>query len=120
MTSRGPGATRAEIDAVWRIESARVIAAVAPMVGDVGLAEDVVDARLDDATGDELLASAPADTDWIRIAALYEALARIARSPVVELNRAVALGMAFGPEIGLRFVDGLVAADLAGAPRTGR
>jgi len=54
-------------------------------------------------------AAAPADTHWIRIAALYEALTRIAGSPVVELNRAVALGVAFGPEIGLRFVDRLVA-----------
>ena len=50
------------------------------------------------------------DTDWVRIAALYEALARNQRSPVVELNRAVALGMAFGPEIGLQHVDALVAA----------
>ena len=47
-------------------------------------------------------------TDWIRIAALYEALARVTPSPVIELNRAVALGMAFGPEIGLRHVDALV------------
>jgi RNA polymerase sigma factor (sigma-70 family) len=49
------------------------------------------------------------DTDWVRIAALYEALARVAGSPVVELNRAVAVGMAFGPEIGLQAVDALVA-----------
>ena len=41
------------------------------------------------------------DTDWIRIAALYETLARISPSPVVELNRAVAIGMAFGPRAGL-------------------
>jgi predicted RNA polymerase sigma factor len=47
------------------------------------------------------------DTDWIRIAALYETLARISPSPVVELNRAVALGMAFGPHAGLRHLDGL-------------
>src|SRR5258706_4869014 len=38
-----------------------------------------------------------AETDWTRIAALYDALAQIARSPVVELNRAVAVGMAFDP-----------------------
>jgi predicted RNA polymerase sigma factor len=49
------------------------------------------------------------DTDWVRIAALYEALSRVAGSPVVELNRAVAVGMAFGPERGLRVVDALVA-----------
>jgi RNA polymerase sigma-70 factor (ECF subfamily) len=48
-----------------------------------------------------------ADTDWARIAALYGQLAEIAPSPVVELNRAVALGMAFGPAIGLQLVDQL-------------
>ncbi|HEX7120483.1 MAG TPA: RNA polymerase sigma factor [Longimicrobiales bacterium] len=47
------------------------------------------------------------DTDWPRIAALYDALAQLAPSPVVELNRAVALGMAFGPEAGLEAVDAL-------------
>ena len=39
----------------------------------------------------------PSDTDWARIAALYDALAQVAPSPVVELNRAVAVAMAFGP-----------------------
>jgi RNA polymerase sigma-70 factor (ECF subfamily) len=53
-------------------------------------------------------ARAAQDTDWTRIAALYEALAQIARSPVVELNRAVAVGMAFGPAAGLELVDQLV------------
>jgi RNA polymerase sigma factor (sigma-70 family) len=48
-----------------------------------------------------------AETDWARIAALYDALAQIAPSPVVELNRAVAVGMAFGPEAGLEIVDAL-------------
>ncbi|MBU0604522.1 MAG: RNA polymerase sigma factor [Gammaproteobacteria bacterium] len=47
------------------------------------------------------------DTDWPRIAALYDALAQVAPSPVVELNRAVALAMAFGPEAGLERVDAL-------------
>jgi predicted RNA polymerase sigma factor len=47
------------------------------------------------------------DTDWVRIAALYEALARRSPSPVVELNRAVALSMAFGPAAGLQLVDTL-------------
>jgi RNA polymerase sigma-70 factor (ECF subfamily) len=47
------------------------------------------------------------ETDWRRIAALYEALARLAPSPVVELNRAVALAMAFGPAAGLPLVDAL-------------
>jgi RNA polymerase sigma factor (sigma-70 family) len=44
------------------------------------------------------------ETDWVRIAALYEALAQIQPSPIVELNRAVAVGMAFGPEAGLALV----------------
>lgn len=48
-----------------------------------------------------------AETDWVRIATLYEALARLNPSPVVELNRAVALSMAFGPEIALQLVDSL-------------
>jgi RNA polymerase sigma-70 factor, ECF subfamily len=53
-------------------------------------------------------AQTAAATDWPRIAALYAALARLAPSPVVELNRAVALAMAFGPEAGLALVDALV------------
>ncbi len=48
-----------------------------------------------------------AETDWQRIAALYFALTQIAPSPVVELNRAVAVGMAFGPAAGLELVDAL-------------
>src|SRR3984893_13464665 len=52
-------------------------------------------------------ARTPAATDWTRIAALYDALARTAPSPVVELNRAVALAMAFGPAAGLELVDEL-------------
>ena len=47
------------------------------------------------------------ETDWRRIAALYETLAAIAPSPVVELNRAVAVAMAFGPAAGLQLVDQL-------------
>src|SRR5438874_1159174 len=47
------------------------------------------------------------ETDWTRIAALYDALAQIAPSPVVELNRAVAVAMAFGPAEGLALVDAL-------------
>jgi len=49
-----------------------------------------------------------AETDWVRIAALYDALAQTAPSPVVELNRAVAVAMAFGPAEGLALVDALV------------
>jgi RNA polymerase sigma factor (sigma-70 family) len=48
------------------------------------------------------------DTDWPRIAALYATLARLAPSPVIELNRAVALSMAFGPAAGLDLVDTLL------------
>ena len=51
----------------------------------------------------------PEATDWARIAALYDALAQLTPSPVVELNRAVALAMAFGPAVGLELVDALVA-----------
>jgi RNA polymerase sigma-70 factor, ECF subfamily len=47
------------------------------------------------------------ETDWARIAALYDALAVLAPSPVVELNRAVAVSMAFGPAVGLELVDSL-------------
>jgi predicted RNA polymerase sigma factor len=47
------------------------------------------------------------ETDWTRIAALYAALAELAPSPVVELNRAVAVSMAFGPAAGLELVDEL-------------
>jgi predicted RNA polymerase sigma factor len=54
-------------------------------------------------------ARAPQDTDWARIAALYGALAEVTPSPVVELNRAVAVGMAFGPAAGLEIADGLAA-----------
>jgi RNA polymerase sigma factor (sigma-70 family) len=50
-----------------------------------------------------------ADTDWKRIAGLYGELAAAAPSPVVELNRAVAVGMAFGPAAGLEVADALVA-----------
>jgi RNA polymerase sigma-70 factor (ECF subfamily) len=46
-----------------------------------------------------------AETDWARIAALYEVLAQVAASPVVELNRAVAITMAFGPAAGLAVID---------------
>jgi len=48
------------------------------------------------------------DTDWVRIAALYEALAQRSPSPVVELNRAVAVSRAYGPAAGLELVDALV------------
>jgi RNA polymerase sigma factor (sigma-70 family) len=47
------------------------------------------------------------ETDWARIAALYEELARVTASPVVELNRAVAVSMAYGPAAGLALVDAL-------------
>jgi RNA polymerase sigma factor (sigma-70 family) len=72
---------------------------------------------LGDATGPYVLqaeiaacharAHTPEETDWARIAALYAALVQLVPSPVVELNRAVAIGMAFGPEAGLQIVDTL-------------
>jgi len=49
------------------------------------------------------------ETDWERIAALYDALAQLMPSPIVELNRAVAIAMAFGPAAGLELIDTLVA-----------
>jgi RNA polymerase sigma factor (sigma-70 family) len=49
------------------------------------------------------------ETDWPRIVSLYESLSRVAPSPIVDLNRAVALSMAFGPEAGLEVVDALSA-----------
>ena len=50
-----------------------------------------------------------AETDWARIAGLYERLARLMPSPIVELNRAMAVAMAEGPAAGLAIVDGLAA-----------
>lgn len=54
-------------------------------------------------------ARTPAETDWPRIVALYDALAQAAPSPVVALNRAVAVSMAYGPQAGLDLVDELAA-----------
>ena len=53
-------------------------------------------------------AHTPAETDWPRIVALYRTLGELLPSPIVELNRAVAVGMADGPEAGLSFVDTLI------------
>jgi predicted RNA polymerase sigma factor len=52
-----------------------------------------------------------ADTDWPRIAALYDRLRVVAPSPVVDLNRAIAHSMAFGPEAGLQLLDEIADAD---------
>ena len=52
-------------------------------------------------------ARTPAETDWARIVALYDALVRVAPAPVVELNRAVAVAMASGPAAGLALADAL-------------
>jgi len=54
-------------------------------------------------------AMTPVDTDWVFITALYDELARLTPSPVVELNRAVAVAMAYGPAAGLELADALVA-----------
>lgn len=53
-------------------------------------------------------ARTPGQTDWVRIVALYDGLAQLTGSPVVELNRAVAVAMAFGPAAGLALVDPLL------------
>jgi RNA polymerase sigma-70 factor, ECF subfamily len=55
-------------------------------------------------------AGTAAETDWAQIAGLYAVLGRVAPSPVVELNRAVAVAMASGPELGLRLVDAVAEA----------
>jgi RNA polymerase sigma factor (sigma-70 family) len=52
-------------------------------------------------------ARTPDETDWARIVEFYDALARLVPSPIIELNRAVAIGMAFGPALGLELVDAL-------------
>jgi RNA polymerase sigma-70 factor (ECF subfamily) len=57
--------------------------------------------------GCHAMAVAPEDTDWERIATLYSDLAEVAPSPIVELNRAVAVGMAYGPAEGLERVEAL-------------
>jgi RNA polymerase sigma-70 factor (ECF subfamily) len=59
-------------------------------------------------------ARSAAETDWTRIVALYDALAQLAPSPVVDLNRAVAVSMAFGPDAALEIVD-----ELSSDPRLG-
>jgi predicted RNA polymerase sigma factor len=51
----------------------------------------------------------PADTDWVYITALYDELVRLVPTPVVELNRAVAVAMAYGPAAGLELADQLSA-----------
>ncbi|MBS0380416.1 MAG: RNA polymerase sigma factor [Proteobacteria bacterium] len=53
-------------------------------------------------------AAQPAETDWVSITGLYDQLARLTGSPVVELNRAVAVGMAYGPAAGLALTDTLI------------
>ncbi|PKH41293.1 RNA polymerase sigma factor, sigma-70 family [Nocardioides alpinus] len=62
------------------------------------------------------LAARPEDTDWRRIAALYDVLSRAAPGPVVEVNRAVAHGRAYGPGAGLAVLDAVDAAALGGSP----
>jgi len=60
-------------------------------------------------------AARPDDTDWPEIVRLYDLLERVQPSPIVSLNRAVAVAMAHGPQAGLAIVDGLAAAgDLDG------
>ena len=56
-------------------------------------------------------AASVAETDWERVVLLYEALGRVAPSPIVELNRAVAVAMAHGPALALSIVDDLVVTD---------
>ena len=85
---------RRGLDALARAE------ALGPKVEDAG--PYVLQAAL---AGCHARARRAADTDWPRIAALYDRLRLVAPSPVVDLNRAIAHSMAFGPEAGLRLVD---------------
>jgi predicted RNA polymerase sigma factor len=85
---------RRGLDALARAE------ALGPKVEDVG--PYVLQAAL---AACHARARRAADTDWPRIAALYDRLRVVAPSPVVDLNRAIAHSMAFGPEAGLRLVD---------------
>jgi predicted RNA polymerase sigma factor len=80
------------IDAVWRIEVPRGAELAA---------------RLSSVLEEPARARTAQETDWARIAAPYAALAQLLPTPVVELNRAVALAMAFGPAAGLEFVETL-------------
>ena len=82
------------LDALARAE------ALGPKVGDAG--PYVLQAAL---AACHARARRAADTDWPRIAALYDRLRVVAPSPVIDLNRAIAHSMAFGPEAGLRLVD---------------
>jgi RNA polymerase sigma-70 factor, ECF subfamily len=61
-----------------------------------------------------------ARTDWTRIVALYDALAQLTGSPVVEINRAVAVGMAFGPAAGLESIEHLELEDYPASRRARR
>jgi predicted RNA polymerase sigma factor len=92
--------THRAIEAVWRIESARLIGALGGSLGNYALQAAIAACHARAAT-------AP-DTDWERIALLYDALAEQVPSPVVELNRAVAHAMARGPAEGLALVDRLL------------
>jgi RNA polymerase sigma-70 factor, ECF subfamily len=74
---------------------------LAPVAGPYALQAAIAACHARARTGEE--------TDWARIAALYEALVEVTPSPVVELNRAVAVAMAFGPAAGLALVDALTA-----------
>jgi len=85
---------RRGLDALARAE------ALGPRVGDAG--PYVLQAAL---AACHARARHAADTDWARIAALYDRLRVVMPSPVVDLNRAIAHSMAFGPEAGLRLVD---------------
>ncbi|CDN45939.1 hypothetical protein BN871_JQ_00020 [Paenibacillus sp. P22] len=76
----------------------------------VGTAEGLEDADGAGVADVRCHAQAPTilETDWVRVSSLYDELSQIAPSPIIELNRAVAVSMAHGPEIGLQLVDGLL------------
>ena len=97
-------ATNRAIDAVWRIESARLIASLARLVRDLGLAEELAQDALVAALERWPESGIPDKPGaWLMAAALVQLMP----SPVVELNRAVAVAMAVGPAAGLEIVDAL-------------
>ena len=114
MTDPATQRTHRTIDALWRIESGTLIAGLARIVRDIGVTEALGGTRGPYALQAAIAAChararSPDETDWGRIVGLYEALAQLAPSPVVELNRAVAVAMARGPAAGLELVDALTA-----------
>ncbi len=101
------------IDAVYRAESRRVLATLVRLLGDLDLAEEALHDAFRAAVEQWPRDGVPeardaAATDWAQIVALYDVLLRVEPTPVVELNRAVAVAMRDGPAVGLESVEALL------------